>query len=78
VFGFSAGIDQIFGQGANYTIPPGINFTNLARMFVRGFQYATGRGVDYRCNSARLGIERILWGHDKLPETLPSCPSRKP
>jgi hypothetical protein len=58
-------------------LAPSIDFANLIQMFTRSFQQPTGRGVDYRGNSARSGIERILSGHDKLLETLALLPNRE-
>src|SRR3954447_3527846 len=77
-FGLCARVDQIFSQGADDAIAPGIDIANLLRMLPRGLQYATGGGVDHRADPARLGVERIPTGHDGLLSGLhPRAASRK-
>ncbi len=60
--GIDAGINQIFGQGADDAIAPRIDLANFTRVFARGFQDATSRGVDHGGDTARLGIKSIFWG----------------
>jgi hypothetical protein len=47
-----AGIDQIFGQGADDTVASCVNLANLARMLARSFN--TPQEADNRANTARL------------------------
>src|SRR5262245_12176320 len=63
-FGFKAGIDEVFSQGADDSVASGKDLADLLRMLTRRLQHATGRGVDHRGDPARLGVERILTGHD--------------
>src|SRR3954471_23025172 len=70
-FGLFARVDQIFSQGADDAVAPGINLANPLRILARGLQYATGGRVDHRTDPARLGVERILAGHDSLLSGLP-------
>ena len=40
---FLAGINQVFGQGADDAITASVNIGNLVRMFTSSFDYTTGR-----------------------------------
>ena len=59
-FGLDAGIDQVFSQGADDAVAPGIDLADLLRMPARSLQDAASRHVDHRGDPARLGVERIL------------------
>jgi trehalose/maltose hydrolase-like predicted phosphorylase len=45
-------IDQVFGQGANNAVAPGIDLANLCSVLARRLQHGTGRGVYYRADAA--------------------------
>src|SRR4051812_28049204 len=64
--GLGTCVDEVFGQRAENTISPGINLADLPRMTAGGLQHAAGRSVDYRGDTARLGIEGISTGHRNL------------
>src|SRR5262249_9285117 len=59
-------IDQVFCQGADDAIAPGIDPADLLLMLARGFQHATSRGVNYRAHPAGLGVKRTPTDHNDL------------
>src|SRR3954453_19215359 len=64
--GLDTCVDEVFGQRAEDAIAPGINLTDLPGMPAGGLQHAAGRSVDYRGDTARLGIKGISTGHRNL------------
>src|SRR5215469_8171960 len=65
--GFDACVDEIFGQGTDDAIAPGVNFADLLRITAGGLQDTAGRSVNHRGNTARLSVEGISAGHSQPP-----------
>src|SRR4029078_2030678 len=67
--GLEAGIDQVFGQGADDAVAPGIDLADLLRMPAGSLQDAASPHVDPRADPARLGVERLA-AHDSFLSDL--------
>src|SRR5574343_788114 len=65
--GFEAGIDQVFGQGTDNAIAPGIDFPDLVGMAACFLDQAARRGVDDGRNAPRLSVEGIFDRHFFTP-----------
>ena len=63
--GFLAGVDQVFGQGADDAVPACIHLGDTVLVLAAGLDDAAGGGVDDGGDAAGLGVEGVagLGGH---------------
>ena len=59
-FAFTAGVDKVFGQGANNAVTAGVHLADTVAVLPGGFDYPAGAGINDRGYPAGLGIEGVL------------------
>ena len=62
--GVLAGINQVFGQGADNAVTASINFADFAFLLARGFNQTGGRCINDCGDPAGLGIKSIFCNHN--------------
>ena len=59
-----AGIDQLFVENSEYSVPGSEYFADRMHVFGRGLNDSSRGRIDYRSNSAGLGVQQIAFlGH---------------
>ena len=56
-------IDHVFGQGADDSVPPRVNFTDSIAILSGRFDDAAGRGIDDGGDAPGLGVKGIFLRH---------------